>query len=446
MQTWKPFVRDSGRQSDSVQTRIGRFRVAAVAATLWLGGVIFGAAQTPTQVVTRIPWAGHGVWLKADFHTQTRFTDGAHTVDEVVAAAVRNSCDAVAITDHADGNLKGGTPEYVEAIRKARADNPNMTVLTAMEWNVPPGKGQEHATILFPPQMESSDVLMAFKDRFDDERKSGETAELAVNALAALTPTDQKQSAPVVFFNHPSRRPASTSAPALTFEPLEKLAPALLVGLEGAPGHQRATPLGAYPTEHSLNERWDPIAADVDGLWDQWLRKGLNVWMAIANSDFHNESDDFWPCEFAATWVYAPDRSIDGILRAMRAGSFFAEHGHIASEVELEARLDGQSTPVTAGETVATTAGTHVTVSLNMTVPATDYAGRANRIDIVELIGVSRDKSEILFSGAPGTNEAFKTTITVPAGGIVLRSRGRRDMSGEPALMFYTNPIRIVTR
>lgn len=423
-----------------------RARLVAVAATLVLSAGSCGAAQTPVQIITRVAWADRGTWLKADFHTQTRFSDGAHTVDEVVASAVRNGCDVVAITDHGDGNLKGGTPEYVEAIQKARAEHPNVTVLTAMEWNVPPGKGQEHATILFPPQMETAEALVAFKDRFDDQTKTGDTADLAAQALAGLTPADQKQPSPVVFFNHPSRRPTSMSRPAQTFEALQKAAPSLFVGLEGAPGHQRATPPGAYPDTVTLNERWDPMAADVGGLWDQWLRKGLNVWMAIANSDFHNEREDFWPCEFAGTWVYAPNRSVEGILRAMRAGSFFAEHGHIASEVELLARFDGQATPIRVGETVATSVGSKVTVSMHLNVPSTDYAGRGNHIDNVELIGVFPDRSEVLFSGPPGTNEAFKTTISIPAGGIVLRARGRRNVSGEPALMFYTNTIRIVAR
>ena len=39
-----------------------------------------------------------------------------------------------------------------------------------------------------------------------------------------------------------------------------------------------------------------------------------------------------------------------------------------------------------------------------------------------------------------------KTTVILPPGGIVLRARGRRNVAGEPALMFYTNPIRIQTR
>src|SRR4029077_16840301 len=107
---------------------------------------------------------------------------------------------------------------------------------------------------------------------------------LAPQAFAGLTSTDPTLIAPVVFFNHPSRRPASPSAPTLTFEMLQKAAPSLLVGSEGAPGHQRANPLGAYPPEVSLNDRWDPIAAEIDGAWVRGLRRGLSCWWAPVNS------------------------------------------------------------------------------------------------------------------------------------------------------------------
>ena len=131
--------------------------------------------------------------------------------------------------------------------------------------------------------------------------------------------------------------------------------------------------------------------AQVGGAWDLWLRHGLSVWAAIADSDFHNEGGDFWPCEFAATWVYAPDRTVDGVIRAMRAGSFFAEHGHIVSNVALQVSLAGLPRPAQAGETVSASVGLKATVSLHIDVSATDFLGRANRIDTVELIAISKD-------------------------------------------------------
>jgi len=400
------------------------------------------AAAPSAHLVTTIPWAGRGVWLRAELHTHTRFTDGSHTVEEVVAAAETHGCNVVAITDHGDGNLKGATSEYLEAIRAARAAHPAVAVIAGLEWNVPPGKGQEHANVLFPAAMESIDVIGPFKQRFDDARKEGENPELALAGFAALTPIDGTALAPVVIANHPGRRPASASAPTVTFEALKKAAPSILIGFEGAPGHQRAEPLGAYASG-TLVDRWDPLAATVGGAWDQWLGNGHDVWAALATADFHNERGDFWPCEFASTWVYAPDRTGDGVLRALRAGSFFAEHGHIAEQTELQATIEGLPRPVAAGETAAAPAGSVARVTLRMKVPPTDYLGRANQIDTVELIGVSSTGVETLYRGAPGAIDAFSVSVPIPSGGIVLRARGRREVAGASALMFYTNPIRL---
>ena len=88
--------------------------------------------------------------------------------------------------------------------------------------------------------------------------------------------------------------------------------------------------------------------------------------------------------------------------------------------------------------------GLKTRVSLRIDVSATDFLGRANRIDTVELIAISKDTSEIVYSGAPSEPAAFSVELTVPPGGLVVRARGRRSVNGEPALMFYTNPIRII--
>src|SRR5262245_10213707 len=99
--------------------------LAAAGVTVAAAGLLIawslGWIATGPRLTKRIPWAGTGVWLKAETHVHTKFSDGAFTVDEVAEHAIANGCDALAITDHSDGNLRSATPEYHEAIRAARA-------------------------------------------------------------------------------------------------------------------------------------------------------------------------------------------------------------------------------------------------------------------------------------------------------------------------------------
>src|SRR5262245_20901769 len=368
-----------------------------IGVTLLLGDDAWVHVQTAARIVKGVDWSGRGVWLKADLHTHTRFSDGARTVDDIVAAAARHGCDVVAITDHTDPELKAATPAYLEAIRAAQARTPEVTVITGVESNVPPGKGQEHATVLFPTNVANLETLAAFKERFDDWRREGENVERAREALVWLAGQDPAPIMPIVMFNHPGRLPDSTSAPRQTFDALKRMAPSILIGMEGAPGHQRTVPLGSYKSAPPV-DRWDPLVAEIGGAWDQWLRAGLDVWAAMASSDFHDEQGDFAPCEFANTWVHAPDRTVDGVIRALRAGRFFGEHGHIVTNVELEARLDGLDRPVLAGETLAAAPGANVTLTLQLKVGDHDYLGRQNHIDTVELIGISDQGAQVMFA------------------------------------------------
>src|SRR4051812_7385733 len=95
----------------------------AVALAVCLG-TVDPRSQAAATFVREVPWYGHGVWLKADTHTHTRFSDGGRSVDDVVAKAAQFGCDVVAITDHADYNLRGTTPEYFDAIDQARTAHP----------------------------------------------------------------------------------------------------------------------------------------------------------------------------------------------------------------------------------------------------------------------------------------------------------------------------------
>ena len=145
-------------------------------------------------------------------------------------------------------------------------------------------------------------------------------------------------------------------------------------------------------------------------------------------------------------WLYVPEISAGGVLRALRAGPIFGVHGRIARRVELTVATDGLARPGMAGEVIQVPAGASITATLRMQVPDQDWEGQPNRIDQVELIAVTKDKIAVIATRTTkGSGEALRETIAVPSGGVVLRARGRRISPGGAALLFYTNPIHIVT-
>ena len=175
-----------------------------------------------------------------------------------------------------------------------------------------------------------------------------------------------------------------------------------------------------------------------------FCEKIWRVWAALAPSDFHNEEIDFWPGQFSETWVYASDRSVVSVLAALRSGSFFASHGGLAREVELLVEAKGLSRAAGPGETIAVPAGHTIDVSLRMVRPETDLQGNPNRIDVIELIGVTSQDCRVVGKAEGSQSLApLLTGYSVPADGIVLRARGWREMPGGPRLQFYTNPVRV---
>lgn len=417
----------------------GTLAVAAAGA-----GLAYQARSARPRFERQIAWAGAGVWLKAETHVHTKFSDGG-PFDAVIDHAMANGCDVLAITDHTDGNLIAATPEYHAAIAAARARAPNMTILTGIEWNVPPGKGQDHAVVLFPPELDDAVITGEFKTRFDDFNKEGENPELAVEAFEWLRARAKGASAPVVMFlDHPSRRAPDIAAVDRQISWLARIGASVFAGAEGAPGHQHADPLGAYGKALKPEDRWDPAIAPPGQAWDRALARGEDIWGALATSDFHAPSNgDYWPCEFSATWIYAPDRSIPGVLRALRAGAFVGEHGHIVRDVEFSASADGLPRAAIPGETIKLPAGASVRLRLRATVPPVDWNGAPNRIDAIEFIATAKANATLLHRGTLDADGAIEYALTVPAGGIVIRARGRRVVDDGPDLLFYTNPIRI---
>jgi PHP domain len=403
--------------------------------------------QPGARFVREVPWAGKGLWLKIDTHTHTLFSDGGRTVEDVVSRAKRFGCDLVAITDHADSNLRGQTPEYFDAIDKARDAHPDMIVMAGAEWNIPPWNGEEHATVLVAPKAER--MLAEFKRQFDDLHRRAHDPSVAAAGLQWLAANAVVDGVlPVVTYEHPSRADAHSmeNVPDIVGW---RAVNDLLIGFSGAPGHQGTKPVGSYAYKEVPMDRWDPAAARIGDAWDTLLRQGLDVWAAYAPSDFHTENlanlADYWPGEFSETWVYAPERSAAGVLRALHAGSFFADHGRIVREVELQVKADGLPRAAGAGETIAVAQDASIVVQLTFQVPPTAWRSGPNHIDLVELIGIDQSGAKILAQGAPEASGAALThTVRVPSGGLVLRARGFRILETGTRLAFYTNPVRIV--
>lgn len=431
-----------------------RFFAAAVAvmAAAGLSGCrpASSVREPPARFVRQIEWAGAGVWLKADTHVHTKFSDGTEDVARVVETAVTNGCDVLAITDHADYNLDTGNPAHLQAIAAARRAHPETIVLAGLEWNLPGWGSAEHATVLVPPGPDEWTALNAFRQRFDDFRKQRHDPALMKEGLKWLAANGASGETPVVIYEHPSRRRAGS------MEIVESLRQwravnELVIAFSGAPGHQGASPLGSYSYSERVIDRWDPAVARVGDAWDTLLGEGIDLWAAHAPSDFHepagHQLNDPWPGEFSETWLYVPERSASGVLRALRAGAFFGAHGHIVRNLELSVEAAGLSRPAIAGEVIEVPAAADVTVRVRFSVPATDWAGGPNRIDAIELIGITAEGATVPANRAPESGPyALRETVSVPAGGLVLRVRGRRTVEDGPDLMFYSNPIRIVTR
>lgn len=427
----------------------------AVGATIGIVGVVAAVACAQVgrgpRFATEHEWMGQGHWVRGDTHVHTRASDGAYEIDALITRAKQHGCEALAITDHADRNLRAATPEYMSAINAARINHRETIVVAGLEWNVPPYEGREHMALLAPDDPNAGALLAEFKQRFDDlDRPAGVTPK-AAEALDWLVERARNLPVkPVLVYNHPSRKDESAGEnldDVLAWHAVNDV----VIGFEGAPGHQGKLPFGDYGRKHPTIDRWDPAVATPGGAWDTLLQRGYDVVGALASSDFHTDSpsdlNDFWPCQFAENWFYVPDKTVDGLLRAMRAGTFYGVHGRIVRDVEMVALVEGLSRSVMVGESAQVIAGTEIPVVLNFNVPELDWQQQPNKIDTVEFIVITPTAVDVRTHKIAGKGAQTVTErITASSGGAVVRARLRREIADGPDLMAYTNPIRIRTR
>jgi hypothetical protein len=402
---------------------------------------VFTACNRPPQTafVTEVPWGLTGRWLVLDTHSHTTFSDGKQSVSDVVEQALLAGCDALAITDHSDPALHAASPDYFDAINAARKRFPSFVLFAGLEWNVPLVNPGEHAGLLVVPSVEGT-VLPEFKRRFDG---TGETARAALDWLGKRL---SEESTGALIVNHPSREKATVRDVQRDMETLRSTSQ-LFVGFEGAPGHQKATPVGAYSKTLLAQDRWDQAVSQVGGVWDTFLDKGESFWGALAASDFHAETDDYVPCAFSRTHIQVPERTHAGILRALRAGTFWSDHGRILDRLTFVAMAPGLPLPAQPGETIRLSRGQ----ALQLKVDTKRGQGAAKAPLGVEIIGNAR-------SGRPEV--MLRKTLTAKEDAVVFaldglapgadkrtcyfRVRIRAPGRDGKDLLAYSNPIRVL--
>jgi hypothetical protein len=219
-----------------------------------------------------------------------------------------------------------------------------------------------------------------------------------------------------------------------------------VVVFEGGPGHQRASTIGAYKHNFQTVDRWDPVVATVGGVWDSLLDQGEDVWAALANSDYHNDKSDYPPCSFSRVHIQVPEQSQRGVLEALQAGSFWAQHGPILDDLLFVAQADGLDLPSVPGEAILL--NSVQTVSLHLAIERS--ADVKHEPLTAELVTNCRSGTAelVLPRTLAATESKTHWTVQQPqAGGdgksCFARLRIRKQVDNGPDLLAYTNHVRI---
>lgn len=406
------------------------------------------------RIVAAAPWVERPVDVIFDHHSHTIYSDGELTVDELADLARDGGCDALAITDQSNGVGAVSSLE-LEDFRRVRQQRPTLLLFGGVEINMPSYGGREHANVIVDPAIEAETLPMlravaeaSLAEASAVEADPGEARAASDDALLALAEAYLARGDNLLMiYNHPSREDRDRRENAADILRWNAEAP-IFIGFAGAPGLQNAAKPGGYRKPFFTIDHWDPVVAEVGGTWDDLLSEGRQLWGALAGSDYSNDKLDKAPCSFARTHVASRDYSYAAVLDALRAGTFWADHGRILSQLSFTAEVIGLEAPVHPGS-VVNLGGESGSIVVRMDLtrgPGSDGAPLQ-----VEFISNCRTgEAEVLATEAVAPDDSDAETRILPASAgadrrsCFLRARVRLDRENAPDLMAYTNPIRFI--
>ncbi|MFP4058364.1 MAG: hypothetical protein ACLF0G_15970 [Candidatus Brocadiia bacterium] len=379
--------------------------------------------------VRRVPREGE--WAVVDLGAHTEFSGGSASLLEVCERAQASRCAVVALADASALASEEDRAAYAAALAAARARFPQTPVLGGLAWR-PAGDAAAQATAVVGPQAGEVERMGRLARRLGD----GSEPEAA---LRWLEEADRSALAgPAVFWVGDGR-----DGEAELFSWLR--AGDAFLGLVGLSGGER---LGS----RLARARWDPRVAEAGGLWDRFLDRGFRLWCAAAASGLRDPDRHYWPGEYARTHVWCPGQGAGELLAGLRGGCFWADEGGLVDALHFELEASPLDRPARMGEVVRVAPGAGVSVRLELELPPTDFAGRANGIDEVELVSNFSGRPQVVRSFARvesgrSLRYAFPPAEDRNGGlGFYVRARGRRRLEGGGQLAFYTNPIRVLVR
>lgn len=386
-------------------------------------------------------------WYQIDTHTHSQYSDGRFSIADIASHAQKFGCDALAITDHGDHNLKGVfSSAYWEDFAEASKAQEALTLIAGLEWNIPPFAGREHMTLLLPETTNHEQLIAEFRNRFDHYGRTTEDTLSEQTAFSWLQEQFSGQAiSPVIMYNHPSRKDQTAGENIHDMQKWRSQTP-FVVGFSGAPGHQkkRGDSNGSYDYTFKTIHGWDPAIAQVGSDWDELLKAGIQSFAARAPSDFHNTNMDYWPCEFSTTHILAESRRPNDLLQALIAGSYWAQHGKFVATLDAAVYDDNNRRIAEAGN-IINSPKVRLRAELKITLNNEDWQGFDTSLDEVTAVIISDVGIDTQVFYPDSSKKTFLFNIDLPArsGHIAVRWFGRSIQPEQHHYQFFTNPVMI---
>ncbi|WP_313208984.1 hypothetical protein [Stenotrophomonas sp.] len=402
--------------------------------------------------------------------TPIRGGDSSYTRTHNARQALANGLAWVVHTDHGGPGHSAVTRDHAwPALLDARREVPGLIQFNGMEFDVPAG---EHASLIIAPGPDEREQLVAIERDYGRSEPLQGSRDDGQTMLDALAHMRSLPAPPLMFINHPARTATAMGrwgdvAPD-ELRAWHAAAPQVLVGMEGAPGHQ-ATRVhrGLYRNADAPTlGGFDQMTATVGGIWDTLLSEGHRFWITASSDSHINQRDggsDFDPGQYSKPHVWAR-RDAEDILDGLRHGRMFAVTGDLIDALELRATAnDDEARSATMGGTLSMSPGASMRVELRVRVPASaNHAGRHPVLDHVELIvgGPGGGNGPVMQTRVFGASDwqvdgawrSVSWVLPVPTRGGFVRARGSStaevtplpDVPGEDPwqdLWFYSNPV-----